>query len=309
MLLGRTLATVHNKATSGKKAKERVTISVCANVTGSIKMHGSTLKFSLTGFTSHLSRLSKKLVEQGFEPKAMLFLDNCSAHPSDKELISSDGKFCATFLPPNTTSLIQPIKQGVLECMKRLYRKSVLRDLISQDAVSMDHFLKSIERISVAWEQVSPDTIRCSWRKLLPIDKNVASMETEMIENADFVAQFVSLVALINQQDELEEAESADEVEEIAGDIRKCPIANGEAMNMLDKCLTWLCWQPEASLSNTCTLVQLREMAARKQVPISANVLIDRVHGSCCQSNPYTDSPEIWTTLPSMDCPNKPQKS
>ena len=33
---------------------------------------------------------------------------------------------------------------------------------------------------------------------------------------------------------------SADEVEEIAGDVRKCQISNGEAMNMLDKCLTWL---------------------------------------------------------------------
>ena len=33
----------------------------------------------------------------------MLFLDNCSAHPSDKDLVSSIGKFYATSLPPNTT--------------------------------------------------------------------------------------------------------------------------------------------------------------------------------------------------------------
>ncbi len=38
MLPAQTLATVHNKATCGKKAKESVTIHACANVTGSIKL-------------------------------------------------------------------------------------------------------------------------------------------------------------------------------------------------------------------------------------------------------------------------------
>ena len=38
MLSGRTLATVHNKASGGKKAKEKVTVSACSNVTDSIKL-------------------------------------------------------------------------------------------------------------------------------------------------------------------------------------------------------------------------------------------------------------------------------
>ena len=43
-----------------------------------------------------------------YEPKVMLILDNCSAHTSDKELVSLDGTFCATIVPPNTASLIEP---------------------------------------------------------------------------------------------------------------------------------------------------------------------------------------------------------
>ena len=60
-----------------------------------------------------------------------MFLDNCSAHASEDELVSADGKVTAKFLPPNVTELVQPIDQGVLESIKRVYRKSILRDLIS----------------------------------------------------------------------------------------------------------------------------------------------------------------------------------
>jgi len=56
-----------------------------------------------------------KLKELGQEEKAILFLDNCAAHPSEEELMSDDGKIMAKFLPPNVTALIQPMDQGVLE--------------------------------------------------------------------------------------------------------------------------------------------------------------------------------------------------
>ena len=38
-------------------------------------------------------------------PKALLLIDNCSAHPD--ELSSHDGSVTCMLLPPNTTSLIQ----------------------------------------------------------------------------------------------------------------------------------------------------------------------------------------------------------
>ena len=71
------------------------------------------------------------------------------------------------------------------------------------------------------------------------------------------------IVDLANQEDETDEAESEDEDDtNVVAEVHKCPVSNAEAMNMLDKCLTWLRWQPEASLANTSSLVQLREIAA-----------------------------------------------
>lgn len=163
MLPGRTLATVHNRPSVTKKAKERVTINACSNVTGSIKLpllfigkakksrcfRGNdketlplvyknqknawvdTVLFDDWFHNCFVSHVQKELVELGFEPKAILFLDNCSAYTSEEELTSTDAKVTAKFLPPNTTSLIQAMDQGVLECLKRIYRKSVLRDLLS----------------------------------------------------------------------------------------------------------------------------------------------------------------------------------
>ena len=53
----------------------------------------------------------RHLRKQGLEEKAALVLDNSTAHPAD-DLTSNDGKICAVFLPKNTTSLIQPLKES-----------------------------------------------------------------------------------------------------------------------------------------------------------------------------------------------------
>ena len=59
--------------------------------------------------------IRSRLAALGEEP--VLVLDNCSAHP-DQELVSDDGAILAKFLPPNVTSLIQPMDQGVIQCVK-----------------------------------------------------------------------------------------------------------------------------------------------------------------------------------------------
>ena len=55
---------------------------------------------------------------RGLEEKVLLLLDNAPSHPSSASLQSEDGKIKTLFLPPNTTSIIQPIDQGVLDLMK-----------------------------------------------------------------------------------------------------------------------------------------------------------------------------------------------
>ena len=51
--------------------------------------------------------------------KIALIIDNCPAHPTIAYL--SNVKLI--FLPPNTTSVSQPMDQGVIKCLKAFYRR------------------------------------------------------------------------------------------------------------------------------------------------------------------------------------------
>ena len=53
--------------------------------------------------------------DRGIEEKVLLLLDNAPSHPSSASLVSEDGKVKTVFSPPNTTSVIQPMDQRVLE--------------------------------------------------------------------------------------------------------------------------------------------------------------------------------------------------
>ena len=210
LLPDQTLAGSFEKSASGrKKSKDRVTINACANASGTImiplhligkskrprcfkgiNMKLLPLKYSgqksawMTSALFHdwyhntfVPYVREKLAALGLECKALLVLDNCSAHPDEKELVSDDGHIKVMFLPPNVTSLIQPMDQGVLKCLKLLYRKKLLSRLLIEDdrGQSLVDFLKSInmkkvtELITEAWKEVKAETIRKSWQKIIPI--------------------------------------------------------------------------------------------------------------------------------------------
>jgi hypothetical protein len=59
-------------------------------------------------------------------------MDNAPAHHTC-EIKSDDGKITLSFLRANTTPLIQPMDQGIIENMKRRYRKAFIGNLISPD--------------------------------------------------------------------------------------------------------------------------------------------------------------------------------
>lgn len=63
----------------------------------------------------------------------LLLLDNAPTYPPVNLLVRENGRFKALFLPPNVTSLLQPMDQGVIECIKRHYRKQLLRKLLLTD--------------------------------------------------------------------------------------------------------------------------------------------------------------------------------
>ena len=69
-------------------------------------------------------------------------------------------------------------------------------------------------------------------------------------------------VAEVNQCDE---EEDADENTQHSTQKAQCSFSRAEAMQMFDHCLTWLRILPEATVSNTFTLVRLRESATKRR--------------------------------------------
>lgn len=184
--------------------------------------------------------------------------------------------------------------QGVLESVKRIYRKQLMRDLVQVDT-EMIPFLRAlnmrdvVDRAAIAWDYVSQTTLRLSWRKLIPFEENVDSpsdtVDTELLKTlqevdpttsvADITEWFECdgsgyehmteerIVKLVTHEDSETDADD-DDIEVVEKPV-VCPVSNSEAMQAFDVCLTWLRHQEEATAVNTSTLLQLKELAAQKR--------------------------------------------
>lgn len=190
--------------------KDRVTLMVCSNASGTFKMplvfigkskhpRAFPKKFDFNSLpvrylsqtkawmtenifiewfhSDFVPKVSNFLVSKGLEPKAMLLVDNAPPHGCN-EIKSADGKIKLYFLPPNTTSMIQPMDQGVIESLKRNYRKSfveqILRGMTTNASISVDELWKSynikdaITNVAVAWDSVTQTNLAHAWNKLWP---------------------------------------------------------------------------------------------------------------------------------------------
>ncbi|GFW08788.1 jerky protein homolog-like [Trichonephila clavipes] len=73
----------------------------------------------------------KKLRErEGKAGKVLLIFDNAPYHSPVEILNAIDDDFSLMYLPPNVTALLQPMSQGIIEKLKRICRKQVLRRLL-----------------------------------------------------------------------------------------------------------------------------------------------------------------------------------
>ena len=134
----------------------------------------------------HLTKLNLQL-------KAHLLVDDCSAHP--RNLTSDDGAICCEFLPPNVTSLLQPLDCGVIETAKHCYRHHLQSDIIetqevlerqgrpmSFSNVVSDISLKdSFQYVATAWNTVRPVTISKAFEPTLAIGGDPSSIRDHAV--------------------------------------------------------------------------------------------------------------------------------
>ncbi|KAI5151993.1 hypothetical protein ENBRE01_2487 [Enteropsectra breve] len=109
-------------------------------------------------FTKELVRLDSELRNKN--RNIILLIDNCAAHP---DINSSLTNIKLVFFPPNVTSILQPLDQGVIRNFKHHYRKLLITKMLQ----ALE--LKSVVRVSVldalglinsAWEDVTANTIK-----------------------------------------------------------------------------------------------------------------------------------------------------
>ena len=114
-------------------------------------------------------RLSKlRDVDQSMREKGrqiLLLVDNASSHCEDGVLLTN---VRVVKLPPNTTSKLLPLDQGIIYCIKRqVLRKKMEQALdLMEEGVSNPYkvgMLKGIQWCAEAWQELRPETIQHCW--------------------------------------------------------------------------------------------------------------------------------------------------
>ena len=125
------------KCSGGKKVKLRMTVSLCSSLLGekvkplviwryanphcfkgikknqlSVEYYSNKNAWMTSGvFETWLKKLNRKMASE--KRKILLFLHNASSHPTVEY---SNEKL--QFFPPNTTSMLQPMDQGIIQATK-----------------------------------------------------------------------------------------------------------------------------------------------------------------------------------------------
>ena len=305
-----------------KKPKDRVTLMACTNTTGSIKfplvfIHKSlnprcfknvdkndlsvdyfaqksswmdSSIFKMWFHDKFVPRCRKALREKGLPPRAILLLDNAPSDPDVNSLSSSDGEIFYLYLPPNTTLLIQPMDQGVLENIKHRYKRDLLLRLLYKDNEGLNtaEFTKTLNILDAimlsarSWREVEEATIAKSWSKLLSLpdipnqegadtSKEINAVLDELqvpneeisdwltVENSDpGYREFTDDELVVHVTGQSDENEDDDEE-----DVVTHTVSHAQACQALETVLTYLEQQPDTSISTTVLISGLGQTAKK----------------------------------------------
>ena len=120
--------------------------------------------------------------------KVLLFLDNATSH-SNVQLCNVKLKY----LPSNTTSILQPLDQGIILAMKRKYCKTQLQYIITQIKRSKEkdcsqllkerNVFKVIYWIKQPWNDIKCDTIAKCFKKCGFVDNTAKNLAEKLFGN------------------------------------------------------------------------------------------------------------------------------
>lgn len=187
----------------GKRAKNRITVALCASMMGekltplvigksakprcfaNIKIESLPVTYENNQkawmnskvFTKWINSVDKKMRRQ--RRKILLFVDNAPSHP---KLELRNVK--VVFLPPNTTSVAQPMDQGIIQAVKlnfykfqsqHILKKMESSTLNGSELLKQVTVLDTIYWLSRAWKELDITTImkcfdKCGFDQCRPVD-------------------------------------------------------------------------------------------------------------------------------------------
>ena len=150
-------------------------------------------------FNSWLKTLNRKI---------LLLLDNCSAQP-DVEL----SNIKLVFLPPRTTSHLQPQDAGIIQAVKLVYRQKLLRHLLLRmdDSNTASDLVKYVNH---AWDVLKDSTINKCFTKLgvqTDVEAETSVTEVQTAELDHMVEPGVSFDNFISFDDQVATTDACDD--------------------------------------------------------------------------------------------------
>lgn len=190
-LPGRTMCLKNGSSSGMKRSKERLTLLLCCSMEGEkltplvigkskkprcfrgIDIRHLPCKYQCTKnawmttciFEGWLMELNQRMANQG--RSILLFMDNAACHRTTLTL--SHVKF--EFLPPNCTSVLQPLDQGVIWSFKCTFWRHLLEFVMPMLEDENPHLnidinlLAALQLIRRSWFAVHPDIVRNCYGK------------------------------------------------------------------------------------------------------------------------------------------------
>lgn len=169
-------------------------------------------------------------------PKVLLLLDNAPGHPPTFD--SPRGlKVEVMFLPPNTTSILQPMDQGAIANFKAYYHRrtfgQLIRETDGEGQQSMSDWWKSfnifkaVQNIAAAWNEVKLSSMNGVWRSLWP---DVVEAPSRRLRVQDTTRQVIEDIAVMMEGSELGSIPMEELEEFVATD--SAPLSNEELLAM-----------------------------------------------------------------------------
>ncbi|XP_029404952.2 jerky protein homolog-like [Bactrocera dorsalis] len=337
MLPDRTFVAATEKTAPGRKIlKERITFMLCANADGSHKLKPMVIGKSanprcFSGFNNPLEYVNSKkawmnsqLFSEWFHNsftkqvrtfcsgnnlphKALLLVDNCSAHKPIERLKSDDGNIVTMLLPPNVTAVIQPMDQNPIRLVKLGYRSKLLCNIMAQKHLTIALTLKqhsirdAIMLLKSAWDELPQTVLINAWNKIRKWGDNEYDEEdniplAQLIETSvnDEYAQLLQEVSLLLERvgnntvidsEDIEnwndDKETADEIEILSDtsdgeEVSQEPkVTYAEAIQSVNNLIHW--FKHENDANQVSDLLNCRTKMVRKYIAKEKNKRIFKI--------------------------------